>query len=75
VVSSSGLPVYVYFNPNKVNQAAWEAGDLKIYNFDPEENSWVECPAPVLIRTKNSPNGRAACIISDFGLYGIAEER
>jgi hypothetical protein len=67
--------VYVYFNLNKAGRAAWDAGDLKIYHFDPKERGWVECSAPVLIRTKNAPNGRAACIISDFGLYGIAGER
>lgn len=67
--------IYVYFNLDSTLFNAYEDGDLKIYHYDEEEKAWSACPVLVEIDTKNLPYGRLACVISDFGLYGLAIER
>lgn len=63
---------YVYFNLNNYTRRAYDRGDLNIYHYNPDAKSWSACNVQVLIDTKNQPNGRLACIIEDFGLYGMA---
>jgi len=79
VLDSQGVPFtklyglnYVYFNLNNYTRRAYERGDLNIYYYNPEAKTWSACAAQMLINTKNQPNGRLACIIEDFGLYGMA---
>jgi LysM repeat protein len=63
---------YVYFNLNNSTRRAYDRGDLDIYYYNPDAKAWSACDVQVLIDTKNHPNGRLACIIEDFGLYGMA---
>lgn len=64
--------IYVYYNLTKQQRRAWENGDLGIYYYNPDERDWERCEIERLISTKNRPNGRLACVISNFGLYGMA---
>lgn len=64
--------VYVYFNLNADDLAAWNKGKLGIYYYNITKDTWDEC-ATRLIASKNSPYGRVSCLILDeFGRYGIA---
>ena len=65
---------YVYFKLNSDDQAAWEAGELSIYAYDPDEKNWVECPTH-LVQDKSARFGRVTCLASQFGLFGLATSR
>lgn len=68
--------IYVYFNLTGDTRAAWNSGDLGIYRYNTSRNTWVSCDfGPYLIQTTNRPNGRLACVVTDFGLYGLAVEK
>lgn len=63
---------YVYFNLDEQSRSDYNNGNLAIYHYNPQLQSWVQCQYPVLITDKNRPYGRMACIIQNFGLYGVA---
>jgi hypothetical protein len=63
---------YVYFNLTKLERLAWEDGNLNIYRYDRYKFDWVECPTH-LVEDENRPHGRLSCVMTDFGLYGLAE--
>jgi hypothetical protein len=67
--------IYVYFNLNSDDYAAWKKDKLGIYYYDPAISKWVECPTSY-VASKSSPYGRVSCMITqDFGRYGIAINR
>jgi len=67
--------IYVYFNLNTEDYAAWKKEKLGIYYNDPATSKWVECPT-YYVASRSSPYGRASCMITkDFGRYGIAIKR
>lgn len=64
---------YAYFNLKYRTRRLWDEGELNIYRWDVNKNDWVKCPT-FLVEMKNLPHGRVTCIMTDFGLYGIASE-
>jgi len=70
----SGLN-YVYFNLDEQSRSAYDKGELAIYHYNPQQEAWVQCQYPLLISDKNKPYGRMACIILNFGLYGVAQQK
>lgn len=67
--------VYVYFNLNADDRAAWNKGKLGIYHYDQAKKVWVECETQ-LLAGKNAPYGRVRHLITkEFGLYGLAIKR
>lgn len=66
---------YIYFNLNRQQRLAWEDGELSILHYDNREGKWDECLATHLVTTKNEPNGRLACIPTQFGVYGLVIDR
>lgn len=65
---------YAYFNLKYHTRKLWDAGELNIYRWDEDFEEWVECPS-FLVEMKNLPHGRVTCIMTTFGLYGIAVEK
>jgi hypothetical protein len=65
---------YVYFNLNSSSRKLLDAGDLNIYRWDTSRSEWVECPT-LLVDNENEPHGRAACVMTRFGLFGLAYEK
>lgn len=65
---------YVYFNLTSETRKMVDGGDLKIYQWDTSKSSWTECPT-LLVATENQPHGRAACVMTRFGLYGLGYEK
>jgi hypothetical protein len=66
--------VYVYFNLNAEDRENWGKGKLSIYQYDTAKKQWVAC-STWLISDKSSPNGRASCLISNFGTYALGTKR
>jgi hypothetical protein len=71
VKQARGL-VYVYFNLDNQLRKAWDNGKLHIYQYIPNTGKWQICQVEMLVKTKQVPQGRLACVISEFGLYGMA---
>ena len=65
---------YVYFNLKYQTRRLWDEGELGIYRWDITKRAWVECPT-YLVEMKNLPHGRVTCVMTAFGLYGIAIEK
>lgn len=65
---------YAYFNLKYNTRKLWDEGVLSIYRWDVDRRIWVKCPS-YLVEMKNLPHGRVTCIMTTFGLYGIATER
>jgi hypothetical protein len=65
---------YVYFNLTSGLRRMMDAGDLKVYRWDTSRGTWMECPT-LLVKDENKPHGRAACVMTRFGLYGLAYEK
>jgi hypothetical protein len=63
---------YLYFNLTSAERRAYDDGDLSIFFYNPDERAWEPCEVEVLVTTKNGRNGRLSCVISEFGLYGLA---
>ena len=70
----SGLN-YVYFNLDQQSRAAYDKGELSIYHYNPQQKAWVQCQNQLPITDKNQPYGRMACIIQNFGLFGVAQQK
>lgn len=64
----------VYFNLIGGEQKAFEDGELSIYFYNTSRGRWEECPS-FLVTTTDAPKGRIACVMPDFGLYGLALEK
>lgn len=62
---------YVYFNLKYHTRQLWDAGDLNVYHWDAARKDWIKCPS-YLVEMKNLPHGRITCVMTEFGLYGIA---
>ncbi len=65
---------YVYFNLKYHTRKYWDEGELGIYKWDSVRKRWDECPT-YLVEMKNLPHGRATCVMTTFGVYGIAIEK
>jgi hypothetical protein len=65
---------YVYFNLTHSSRMMIEEGKINIYQWDTSKSDWVECPTH-LVEDENKPHGRASCVMTRFGLYGLAYER
>jgi hypothetical protein len=65
---------YMYFNLNGQDLRDYQDGVLGIYHYDTTDNAWEACQYQSLIQSENAPYGRLACVVQDFGLYGLAEK-
>ena len=65
---------YAYFNLKYQTRKLWDAGELSIYRWDEIRRQWIKCPT-FLVEMKNLPHGRVTCIMTTFGLFGIAVEK
>lgn len=65
---------YAYFNLKNRTRKLWDSGELGIYRWDDQADEWIKCPS-FLVEMKNLPHGRVTCIMTAFGLYGIAVEK
>lgn len=67
--------VYVYFNLNVDDWAAWKKGNLGIYHYNETKKIWEECET-YFIENSNTPHGRVRFMVTqEFGLYGLAIKR
>jgi hypothetical protein len=66
--------VYVYFKLLSWERRLWDDGNLSIYQLDTKTGKWVACPNLKLVAGKNSPHGRLACVMTDFGTFAMATE-
>jgi len=64
--------VYVYFKLLSEERRLWDKGTLSIYQLDPETGKWVACSNVKLVAGKNSPHGRLACVMAEFGTFVMA---
>lgn len=64
---------YAYFDLKFNTRKLWDEGELSIYRWDVDRRNWVTCSS-YLVEMKNLPHGRVTCIMTSFGLYGIATE-
>jgi len=64
--------VYVYFKLLSEERRLWDKGTLSIYQLDPETGKWVACSTVKLVAGKNSPHGRLACVMAEFGTFVMA---
>lgn len=64
--------VYVYFKLLSWERRLWDEGNLSIYQLDSKSGKWVECPNLKIVAGKNSPHGRLACVVTEFGTYAMA---
>lgn len=64
--------VYVYYKLLAWERRLWDEGSLSIYQLDPDSGKWVACPNVKLVSGKNSPHGRLACVITEFGTFAMA---
>ena len=66
--------VYVYFNLNVEDRAAWNKGKLSIYHYNEVKKTWDETETQ-LLTYKNVPHGRVKVLLQEFGLYGLGITR
>jgi len=64
--------VYVYFKLLSWERRLWDEGSLGIYQLDPKTGKWTACPNVKLVAGKNSPHGRIACVMTEFGTFAMA---
>jgi hypothetical protein len=64
--------VYVYFKLLSWERRLWDEGNLHIYQLDTKTGKWVACPNVKLVAGKNSPHGRLACVMTEFGTFAMA---
>jgi hypothetical protein len=64
--------VYVYFKLLPWERRLWDEGTASIYQLDSETGKWVACANVRLVSGKNSPNGRLACVMTEFGTFAMA---
>jgi hypothetical protein len=61
----------VFFDLTDTMRSQYQAGNLNIYYFNPDKNTWEPCQIQVPIED-NGQVSRLACVIQNFGVYGIA---
>jgi hypothetical protein len=67
--------VYVYFNLNVEDRAAWEKGKLSIFHYRQDKKIWEECETR-LIADASAPYGRVRFLITEeYGQYGLGLKR
>ena len=66
--------VYVYFNLNVEDRAAWNKGNLSIYHYNEVKKIWEESETQ-LLTNKNVPYGRVKVLVQEFGLFGLGTTR
>jgi hypothetical protein len=64
--------LYLYFNLTAADRKLWDEGRLGIYRHVAEDKDWEACEVQVFLKNENKPNGRLACVLSDFGMYTLA---
>jgi hypothetical protein len=64
--------VYVYFKLLSWERRLWDEGNLGIYQLDSKTGKWVACPNLKVVAGKNSPHGRLACVMTEFGTFAMA---
>lgn len=64
--------VYVYFKLLSWERRLWDEDNLSIYQLDTQTGKWVACPTLKLVAGKNSPHGRLACVMTEFGTFAMA---
>jgi hypothetical protein len=67
--------VYIYFKLLSWERRMWDEGTVDIYQLDPKTGKWVICPNQQLVAGKNSPHGRLACVMTEFGTFAMATTR
>lgn len=65
---------YVYFNLTNAQRQMWNSDDLSIYRYVESTGKWEVCPT-YLVANENLPNGRLTCVMTGFGIYGLATEK
>ena len=80
-ISSSGntintpyIMTYVYFTLKPWERKEYDKGTAGIYYLDLTDNNWKQCPS-VIITGKNLPNGRIACLATQYTLFGVGYNR
>jgi hypothetical protein len=80
-VSSTGntidtpyIMTYVYFTLKPWERKAYDNGTAGIYYLDLTDNNWKQCPS-FIITGKNLPNGRIACLATQYTLFGFGYKR
>lgn len=66
--------VYVYFNLNVEDRAAWNKEKLSVYHYNVAKKIWEESETQ-LLANKNVPYGRVKVLVQEFGLYGLGITR
>ncbi len=66
--------VYVYFNLNVEDRAAWNKEKLSIYHYNESKKIWEKSETH-LLDNKNVPYGRVKVLVNEFGLYGLGITR
>ncbi len=80
-VSSTGntidtpyIMTYVYFTLKPWERKAYDNGTAGVYYLDLTDNNWKQCPT-FIITGKNLPNGRIACLATQYTLFGFGYKR
>jgi hypothetical protein len=68
------IMTYVYFTLKPWERKAYDNGTAGIYYLDLSTNSWKQCPS-FIITGKNLPNGRIACLATQYTLFGFGYNR
>jgi hypothetical protein len=68
------IMTYVYFTLKPWERKEYDKGTGGIYYLDLSTNTWKQCPS-FIITGKNLPNGRIACLASQYTLFGFGYNR
>ncbi|MDH3942634.1 MAG: hypothetical protein OEV06_00885 [Anaerolineae bacterium] len=65
--------VQVYFDMDRSERELWRTAgsNMGIWYYDVWVGRWVKCPTTITFHLEDYPNGRLACPITGYGLYGI----
>ena len=59
---------YVFYFLDDPAQLAWEEGDLSIYYYDRDNNTWQVCPTAFY---QDGDRGRVSCVATQFTFYAL----
>lgn len=68
------IMTYVYFTLNARERKAYDKGTAGIYYLDLTDHNWKVCPS-FMITGKNLPDGRVACLATQYTYFGFGIER
>ncbi len=68
------IMTYVYFTLKSWERKAYDKGTAGIYYLDLATHTWKEYPS-FMITSKNLPNGRIACLATQYTMFGFGIER